>query len=217
MAQIIVIGLGRFGFHVASKLHDNGHEVVALDADERIVHRMRNHCSRAIRVDARDKDRLAALGLKHFDVAVVSLGEAVDVSALVSLYLREQGVRRIITKAGSEDHARLLQKLEVDDIVFPEREAAERLVRRLSNRNLLEFIPLGEDASIEELAPPVEFVGKTLAELDLRNRFGVQVVGYRDVLTNAVWLNPPPVHRVLESHALLVLGSNEDLARLQKL
>jgi trk system potassium uptake protein TrkA len=217
MAQILVIGLGRFGFHVASLLHERGHEVVAVDIDEGNVQRIRDSCSRAIRLDARDKERLEALGPKHFDVAIVSLGERVDVSALVALHLKEQGVRRIITKAGSVDHAKLLEKLEVHEIVFPEREAAERLVRRLSNRNLLDFIPLGEGASIEEIAAPAAWVGRTLAELDLRRRHSVQVVGVRDALSDQVSLNPAADFRVLDSHSLIVLGANDDLARLQRL
>jgi trk system potassium uptake protein TrkA len=217
MAQILVIGLGRFGFHVARMLHEKGHEVVAVDIDEGNVQRIRDFCSRAIRLDARDKERLEALGAKHFDVAIVSLGERVDASALVTLHLKEQGARRIITKAGSEDHAKLLEKLEVHDIVFPEREAAERLVRRLSNRNLMDFIPLGEEASIEELAAPAAFVGKTLAVIDLRRRYGVQVVGIRDALTDQVTLIPSADLKILDSHSLIVLGANDDLARLQKL
>jgi trk system potassium uptake protein TrkA len=217
MAQVLVIGLGRFGFHVARMLHEKGHEVVAVDIDEGNVQRIRDFCSRAIRLDARDKERLEALGPKHFDVAVVSLGERVDASALVTLHLKEQGARRIITKAGSEDHAKLLEKLEVHDIVFPEREAAERLVRRLSNRNLMDFIPLGEEASIEELAAPAAFVGKTLAEVDLRRRYGVQVVGLRNALTDQVTLIPSADLKILDSHSLIVLGTNDDLARLQKL
>jgi trk system potassium uptake protein TrkA len=217
MAQILVIGLGRFGFHVAKMLHARGHEVVAVDVDEGNVQRIRDSCSRAVRLDARDKERLEALGPKHFDVVIVSLGERLDASALIALHLKELGVRRIITKAGSEDHAKLLEKLEVHEIVFPEREAAERLVRRLSNRNLMDFVPLGEGASIEEIAAPAAFVGKSLVDLDLRKRFGVQVVGVRDALTDQVSLNPPADFRILDSHSLIVLGENEDLARLQKL
>lgn len=215
MSQIVVIGLGRFGFHVARLLHEAGHEVVAIDIDERNVQRIRDYCSRAVRLDARDMERLEALGLADFDVAVVSLGEKVDVSALVALHLKDMGVPRIITKAGSEDHARLLEKLEVDEIIAPEREAAERLVRRLSSRNLLKFIPLSEQWSIEEVRPLPEFIGKTLADLDLRNRFGVQVLGLRRSGSGELTLNPAAGDRIAEEHSLLVLGENRALARLQ--
>lgn len=214
MAQILVVGLGKFGFHVARLLHEHDHEVVAVDSDVEHVQDIRDYCSKAVHLDARDKRRLEAIGLKHFDIAVVSLGEAVDVSALVALHLKEVGIPRIITKAGSEDHARLLEKLEVDEIVFPEREAADRLVRRLSNENVLDFIPLDEKSSIEEVTPPTSWVGKSLRELEVRKRFGLAVVGVRSTETGALKLNPAGDHMVLSTQSLLVLGDNADLRRI---
>lgn len=215
MAQILVVGLGKFGFHVARLLHEHDHEVVAVDSDAEHVQDIRDYCSKAVHLDARDKRRLEAIGLKHFDIAVVSLGEAVDVSALVALHLKEVGIPRIITKAGSEDHARLLEKLEVDEIVFPEREAADRLVRRLSNENVLDFIPLDERCSIEEITPPAAWVGKTLRQLDVRRAQGLMVLGVRSRETGVLHLNPPGEHLVLGSQSLLVLGDNSDLNKLR--
>lgn len=216
MSQIVVIGLGRFGFHVAKQLHLAGHEVLAIDVDPHTVDEIREHCSRAIVLDAREKERIEALGIADFDVAVISLGERVDVSSLIALHLKELGVKRLITKAGSEDHGKLLRLIGVDQVIFPEREAAERLASRLTASNLLEFVPLGEEYSIHEIAPPDRFVGCTLEELKLRNRFGIQVIGVRDVLTGNVLLNPGPAFRVKDSDALVVLGRNEDLVRLRK-
>lgn len=217
MAQVVVIGLGRFGFHVVTVLHRAGHEVLAIDIHPQNVQRIKDHCSRAVVLDARDKERMAALGLKDFDVAVVSLGEAIDVSSLISLHLKEMGVKRIVTKAGSEDHGKLLELIGVDEIVFPEREAAERLANRLLSTNLLDYIPLGDSSSLQEIAPPDSFIGKTLVELKLRNRFGVQVLGIRDALTDEVRINPDPEFRIKDSDALIILGSNSDLARLKEL
>lgn len=131
MAQVVVIGLGKFGYYAAQSLHETGHDVLAVDIHDENIQRIKDHCSRAVRLDAREKERLEALGVAQFDAAVVSLGEAVDVSALVSLYLKELGVPRIITKAGSDDHARLLKRIGVDEIIFPEREAAQHLARRM--------------------------------------------------------------------------------------
>lgn len=215
MAQILVVGLGKFGFHVARLLHEHDHEVVAVDSDPDHVQAIRDYCSKAVHLDARDKRRLEALGLKHFDIAVVSLGEAVDVSALVALHLKEVGIPRIITKAGSKDHARLLEKLEVDEIVFPEREAADRLVRRLSNENVLDYIPLDATCSIEEVTPPEAWVGRTLRELEVRKKHGLAVVGVRSTETGQLNLNPPGEHMVLGSQSLLVLGANADLRKLK--
>lgn len=217
MAQVAVIGLGRFGFHVAKQLHLAGHEVLAIDISPENVEDIADFSSRAVVLDGREKERLEALGIRDFDVVVVSLGERIDASALVALHLKEIGVRRLITKAGSEDHRKLLELIGVDEVVFPEREAAERLARRLGSPNLLDYINLGEDHSIHEVAPPESFVGRTLAELSLRKRFGVQVLAIREALTQEVRVNPDSDFRIKESDALLVLGRNQDLARLREL
>ena len=147
MAQVAVIGLGRFGFHAAKLLHEAGHEVLAIDIEPAVVQRIRDFSSQAMVLDARDKERLRALSIRDFDVVVLSLGERVDASALVALHLKEIGGPRLIAKAGSEDHAKLLELIGVDEIIFPERQAAERLAHRLSNANLLDFIPLGESTA----------------------------------------------------------------------
>jgi trk system potassium uptake protein TrkA len=215
MSQIVVIGLGRFGFNVARRLYEAGHEVLAVDVDPGIVQKIEEYSSRAVVLDARDKERLEALGVKDFAVAVVSLGELIDVSTLVALHLKELGVQKIVTKAGSEDHAKLLRLIGVHEIIMPEREAAERLAERLTRTNLIDQLPLGDAYSIEEIAPPDRFIGKTLRELELPRRYGIQVLGIRDVLADEVDLNPGADFRVKESDALIVLGKNEDMRRLR--
>lgn len=217
MAQIVVIGLGRFGFHVARELHAAQHEVLAIDIDADVVQRVRNHSSRAVVLDARDAERLAALGLSHFDAAVVSLGELVDVSCLVALHLKELKVRKIVTKAGSEDHGKLLRLIGADEVIFPERESAERLAYRLTSADLLQHLPLGEGTSIDEIAPGDEMTGKTLAELALPKRFNVQVLAVRDALTGQLRANPGALFRVKDSDSLLVIGDDPSLAKLRRL
>lgn len=216
MAQVAVIGLGRFGFHVAKHLHEAGHEVLAIDVDANHVKRIADFSSRAVVLDARDKERLEALGIRDFDIVVVSLGERVDISALVALHLKELGVKRLITKAGSDDHRKLLELINVDEVVFPEREAAEHLARRMCSPNLLEFINLGDEYSIQEIAPPDSFLGKTLQALELPNRMGIQVLAVRDALTQHVKVNPGADFVVKESDSLLVLGRNGDLAKVRR-
>ena len=132
MAQVAVIGLGLFGLHVARQLHLAGHEVLAIDSDAANVQQIRDFSSRAVVLDAREKERLDALGIRDFDVVVVSLGERIDASVLVTLHLKELGVKRLIAKAGSEDHGKLLELIGVDEVVFPEREAATRLAHRIT-------------------------------------------------------------------------------------
>lgn len=217
MSQVAVIGLGRFGFHAAKALHEFGHEVLAIDIDREVVQRIRDFSSQAVVADCRDKDKLEALGIREFDVVVVSLGERIDTSSLVALHLRELKIRKVITKAGSEDHAKLLKLIGAHEIVFPEREAAEHLARRLTDVNVIDFLPLGESHSIHEVAAPEGFVGKTLHDLDLRRRYEVQVLAVRDVLRDEVHFNPGADWLVKESEILVILGSNEALARLRRI
>jgi trk system potassium uptake protein TrkA len=217
VAQVAVIGLGRFGFHAAKELHRNGHEVLAIDIDPDNVQRIKDHCSRALVLDAREADRLSELGVQHFDVVVVSLGERIDASAIITLHLKEMGVRRIITKAGSDDHAKLLELIGAHEVVRPEREAADRLAHRLASASILDYLPLGEEHGIHEIAPSERMVGKSLAELKLPNRYGVQVLAVRDALTETLLINPGADFRVKESDVLIVLGRNQDLSKLRAL
>jgi trk system potassium uptake protein TrkA len=217
MAQVAVIGVGRFGFHAARLLHQAGHDVLAIDIEPARVQRIRDVSSQAVVLDARDKERLRALSIRDFDVVVLSLGERIDTSSLVALHLKEIGGPRLIAKAGSEDHAKLLKLIGADEIIFPERDAAERLAHRLSNANLLDFIPLGESHSIHELAPPPEFVGKTLADLRVRNRFGVQILAVCQPESDQWNINPAADTQIGESDVLFVLGANKDLDRLKEL
>lgn len=216
MAQIAVIGLGRFGFHVARELHAARHEVLAIDVDPEIVQRVRDHSTRAVVLDARDAERLDALGVADFDAAVVSLGERVDVSSLVTLHLKELEVPRIVTKAGSEDHGKLLRLVGADEVIFPERESAERLAHRLTSPDLLQHLPLGEGVSIDEIAPGEEMIGRTLAELGLPRRFNVQVLAVRDALTGQLRANPGAGFRVKDSDSLLVVGDDASLDELRR-
>lgn len=217
MAQIAVVGLGRFGFHVARQAALFGHEVLAIDVEREPVQRIKDHASRAVVFDARDRAGLAALGVAEVDVAVVSLGERVDASALIVLNLRELKVPRILCKAGSDDHGKLLQLIGAHEVVFPERESAERLAMRLSAKNLIEYLPLGDEHGIEEISPPASFAGKRLADLKLPSRFGAQVLAVRSALGGPVRVNPGADHLVTADDLLVVLARNDALERLQRL
>jgi trk system potassium uptake protein TrkA len=216
MAQVAVIGLGRFGFHVAGMLHEARHEVLAVDVDPAQVQTIRDHSTQAVVLDAREIEPLRSLGIAEFDAVVLSLGQSIDASAIVTLHLKDLGVERIIVKAVSDDHARLLEMIGVREVVFPERDAAERLVRRLSDVNLIDFIPLGEDHSLREVTTPPSFVDRSLVTLRLRNRFGVQVVAIRRLGESTVTVNPAPDTVLREGDALLVLGRDEDLDRISR-
>lgn len=215
MARFAVIGLGRFGATLASRLYELGHEVLGVDVDEELVQACRDRMSEVAVLDVRDKSQVRALGLKDFDTVIISVGEHLEASTLAALYCKEMGVK-VIARAVSEDHGKILDALGVDEVLYPERDMAQRLAERLSSKNLLDFVSLGPDFSIIEVATPASFLGRTLAELDIRRRFGVHVIALRDVLTETVTLAPPPDVKLRDSDVLVVLGGREELERFQR-
>jgi trk system potassium uptake protein TrkA len=167
-------------------------------------------------VDARDKSQLRSLGLKDFDTAVISVGEHLEASTLAALYCKEVEMK-VVARAVNEDHGKILEALGVDQVVYPERDMALRIAEKLSHSNLLDFIPVGEGFSIVEVAPPASFVGKTLAALQVRQRFNVHVIAVQDVLTSKVSVVPPPDAVIRDSDVLVVLGATADLERFQEI
>jgi trk system potassium uptake protein TrkA len=215
MARFAVIGLGRFGATLASRLYELGHEVLGVDANEELVQAYRDRMSEVAVVDARDKAQLRALGLKDFDTVIISVGEHLEASTLAALYCKELGVK-VLARAVNEDHGKILEALGVDEVIYPERDMALRLAERLSSKNLLDFVSLGPEFSIAEVAAPASFIGKTLAEVDIRRKFGVHVIAVRDVLTETVTPAPPPDAKIRDSDVLVVLGAREQLERFQR-
>ncbi len=211
MKRFCVIGLGNFGYHVARALYQDGHEVVAIDTEKEKVQRIQDHVSYAILGDAGSKEFLVGQGIGEMDAVVVSTGERSHLSTLITLYLRELKVPRILVKALDEDHGRILEKVGATDVIYPEKDMAQKIARSLSNPNILEFIPLGEDTSISEAAPPPHFLGRNLIELDLRRRFNVTIIGIRDVLTGRFLALPSPDHVIKDSDLLILIGRQEDI------
>jgi trk system potassium uptake protein TrkA len=213
MGRYCVIGLGNFGFHVARTLYEGGHEVVAVDQDREKVQRVQEYASYAIQGDAANKEFLSGQGIGEMDAVVVSTGERSHLSTLITLYLKELKVPRILVKALDEDHGRILEKIGATDIIFPEKDMAIRTARSLSSPNVLEYIPLAEDYSITEVGPPAHFLGKTLIELDLRRKYNVTIIGIKDVLTDVFVAVPPPTYIIKDSDLLIFIGKSDDVER----
>jgi len=216
MPRFAVIGLGNFGFYVVKNLFEMGFEVLAVDRDKNAVQRIRDICTRAALADATDKETLEALGVQEMDVAVVSVGGRIDASILITLHLKEVGVEKVVVKAVTEDHGRILEKLGASMIVFPERDMANRIANRLAHPNVIDYLPLAPEYSIVELEPPPAFVGKTLQELYLRSKYGIQVVAAKAGPEGKVLMIPGGDFRVSDGHILIVVGGNAELEKLQK-
>lgn len=211
MARFGVIGLGNFGYHVAKTLYEEGHEVIAVDSDREHVQKIKDFTTVVLVGDAANKEFLSNNGFADVSAAIVSTGERSHIATLITLYLKELKVPRIVVKAISEDHGRILEKLGATDIIFPEKDMAIRTARTLSSPNILEHIPLGDDYSISEASPPRKFIGKSIIELDLRNRYRVTVLGIRDVLTDEFIPLPTPQRLIRDSDILVLAGRPDDI------
>ena len=216
MGQFAVIGLGNFGYYLGSYLYEKGHEVIALDISKSQVQKMKDVVSQAVVADATDREALEPLGISQVDAAVVCIGTRMQASILATLHLKELGIKSILAKATSEEHGRILKKVGASEIFFPEKDLAIGVASRLDNPNMLDYLPFIEGYSIVELAPPKEYVGKTLKELDLINRFGIQVLAIKEILPKGLILIPGADFQVKDSDALIVLGPNETLEKIKE-
>ena len=215
MGQFAVIGLGNFGYYLGSYLYEKGHEVIALDISKSQVQKSKDVVSQAVVADATDREALESLGISQVDAAVVCIGTRMQASILATLHLKELGVKRILAKATSEEHGRILKKVGASEIIFPEKDLAIGVGTRLDNPNILDYLPFIEGYSIAELAPPKEFVGKSLKDLDLINRFSIQVLAIKEIVPKRFTQIPTGAFLVKDSDALIVLGPDEVLKKLQ--
>ena len=214
-----VIGLGRFGTAMGTTLTDLGHEVIGVDTDEDRVQALADSLALAVRLDATDEKALRAAGIAEVDVAVVSIGENIESSLLVVTLLRELGIKDVAAKAVTPLHGRILEKLGVTRVVFPERDTAIRLAHSLVIPNVLDYIELSNEFSIIEVPAPGEFSGRTLKEIGLRARFGLTTIAIKrtegsNLVTN---IAPGPDDVVREGDTLALLGSNEKLGQLDRM
>lgn len=215
MAHFAVIGLGNFGFYLATHLHEKGHEVMAIDKRTDLVQDIRSGVSQAVVANATEPESLSSLGLGDMDVAVVCIGTSLSDSVLAVLNLVELGTRRIIAKCINEAHGRILRKIGASDIIFPERDQAISLAERLHNPHLLDYLPLLQGYSMVHLPVPPDFTDKTLRELNLINRYGVQVVAVQGHTDGGLTMIPTAQYVLRTGDSLIILGPDHALEKLQ--
>lgn len=215
MKRVVVVGLGIFGFHIAKELYEKGMEVIAIDKNKEVIQRIKDSCSKAVVADAREKEVLEAIGIQEDDTVIVSFGEDLSASTLLTLHLKELNVKRIIVKAPSEDHKRILQKVGATEVIIPEREMAGKVAKSLISPNVLDYIPVSEDYNISEIAPPASFIGKSIAELNLRKRYHIEVIAIRDVLSDRITLIPQASSVIKDSDILVVIGKEPDIQKIK--
>lgn len=212
--QFAVIGLGRFGRAVCSTLHSKGYEVLGVDSDEkRVAQALTDRIAvRAVELDSTDPAALKEAGVFEFSTVIVAIGNYVEESVITTLSLKEAGVPHIVAKASSMIHEKLLRKVGADHVIFPEHQMGCELARSLTRPGILDRFDLDPDNSIVELIVPEAFDGKTIAELQLRNRYGLTLLAVGDA--EKFDINPDPSHRLKKGSAIVVIGSDRGIDSL---
>ncbi|MFQ5847948.1 MAG: potassium channel family protein [Candidatus Methylomirabilales bacterium] len=216
-SQFAVIGLGNFGYAVARTLAEKGRQVLCIDRWEERLERVREIATHAVQADATDEKALREVGVAEVDCAVVSLGQAMEASLLAAMALREIGVKELVVKAVSPLHGRILKKLGVDRVVFPEADMGRRVAESLVTPSILDYLELGEGFGVAEVGAPQTFWGKSLAELELRRQYGVTILAIRRASKGEqpnIVANPSGADVIREGDILVIIGENEKLEQL---
>lgn len=213
METFVVIGLGRFGSAVAEELCALGHQVLAIDTDEKAVQRMADKVTQAAVGDCQDPEVLEMLGVKNMDGAVVAFSNDIGTSVLITLNLKELGLPRIICKARNHSHREVLRRIGADQVVFPELESGRNLARTLANREILNYIELTEQYGIVKLKVPARWVGKTLRDLNVRANYQVNIIAIQSG-DEAIQPVPSPDYPFQMGDLIFTLGDNESNERI---
>ena len=215
MKSFIVIGLGRFGSAVARSLCRQGCEVLAIDIENDLVQQISDDVTQAVVGDARDKEVLRALDAKSFDCGIVAIGDSLGESVLATMNLKELGVPHVVCKASNETHRQVLNKLGADRVVIPEKEQADRLATSLGSTNVLDYIELSADYGIIETPAPEKWDGKSLIELNVRAKLGINVLAIKR--EGEITVSPAADYKIYKGDTLVVLGNSAALKAVQKL
>jgi trk system potassium uptake protein TrkA len=215
MKRVVVIGLGIFGFNIAKDLYENGIEVIAIDKDKEIIQKIRGFSTKAILADGTDKEVMESIGIQEDDVVIISFGENLAASTLITLHLREMKVKNIIVKAPNEDHKHVLEKVGATEVIIPEREMADKVAKSIISPNILDYIPLSEDYTISEIVPPASFMGKTIGELHLRTKHHIEVIAVRETLPERLTMVPRAEFVIKDSDVLVVIGKEKDIQKIK--
>ncbi|CDI50464.1 potassium channel family protein [Clostridium tetani] len=213
--QFVVIGLGRFGTSVAQTLYSLGNDVLAIDSDEDRVQSISENVTHAIQADATDENSLRSIGVRNFDVAVVTIGSDLQASVMATLLVKELGVGYTIAKANSELHAKVLYKIGADKVVLPERDMGVRVAHNLVSTNILDYIELSPDFSIAEVISPKEWYGKNLEDLSIRANYGINIVAIKK--KEEINVSPTAEDVIEEGDIIVAIGGTAELNRLETL
>ena len=216
MESFLIAGAGRFGSSLALELSSLGHDVLVVDKNEERIAEIADHVTHAVIGDAKDENVMRSLGVRNFDVAVVALASNIEDSVLITIMLKEQGVKKVVAKAKSMLHMKVLERIGADVTVFPERDIGKRLAQRLSATNIIDFIELSDEHSIVETEAPHEWFGKSLGELNIRGQYGLNIIAARDRYATDLVVSPTAEYVIKEGDILIVIGENTDIEKLSQ-
>jgi trk system potassium uptake protein TrkA len=213
--RVVVIGLGIFGFNIVRELYGNNFEVIAVDKSKDAVQRVRDCSTKAIQADGTDKEIMEAIGIQEDDIVIISFGEDLAAATLTTLHLKQMKVKTIIVKAPNEEHKLILEKIGATEVMIPEKEIAHKVAKSLISPNVLDYLPLSDDYMISEMAPPNHFLGKSLAQLQLRSRYHIEVIAMRDIISNSVYMVPGADFVIKDGDVLVILGKEKDIQQIK--
>jgi trk system potassium uptake protein TrkA len=214
MKQFVVIGCGRFGSSVAKTLCKLGYDVLAIDKDPDKVQEIAEFVTHAVQADANDENALRTIGIRNFDVAVVTIGSDIQASIMGTLLVQELGIKKVIAKAQNELHAKVLYKIGAHKVIFPERDMGIRVAHNLVSSNILDVIEFAPDYSIIEVVAKEEWTDKSLKELKLPNEFGVSVMAIKS--GDDLNISPYAEDIIRRGDTLIVIGDNSSLKKLEQ-
>nr|KXH70666.1 MAG: hypothetical protein AM324_01055 [Candidatus Thorarchaeota archaeon SMTZ1-83] len=228
MRHIVVIGLGRFGSAIAEALSSKQCEVLVIDSDEKKIERLEPIVTQALVLDATDEEALREAGIRDFDVAIVAVGADIEASILITMLLKEFGIKEVVTKAMDNLHAKILRKVGCDRVVFPERDMGQRLAESLISPKIFDYIELSSTHSLIEIDAPESLEGRTLKQAELRAKYGVSVIAIKrktptiredgeTEFKETTIIGPSADEEIQRGDRLCLLGKDEGLVGIQKL
>src|SRR5690625_791673 len=212
--EFAVIGLGRFGGSICEELSMEGMKVLAIDKNEHKINEYKNIASHAVIADSTDEQALKDLGIKNIDHVIVAIGDNIQASILTTVILADLGIKKITVKAQNDYHEKILNKIGAHQFVHPERDMGRRLAHSLISSNILDYLELSEDHSMVEIIAGEKMLGKTLIELNIRAKYGCNVVAIRQ--GKKLNVSPTADETIQEDDVLIVIGADRDISRLEK-
>ena len=214
MKSILIIGLGRFGRHMAKKFSEQNNDVMAIDINEERINNVLSVVTNALIGDATNEQFMETIGVRDFDLCVVAIGDNFQSSLETTALLKDLGAKFVLARASRDVHAKFLLRNGADDVIYTEKETAERLAVKYGSDNIFNYIELNDEYSIYEIAVPSSWLNKSILKVNVRSKFGISILATKQ--GNNIYPLPKPEHVFTDSESLMILGKNEDVSRFIK-